>query len=260
MQGLHDVAAISQELAAHPGREWFDGSAGGDMAWRPMQGPQFSLVIDDAMPCEAIAPPPGGRAPRRQTLADFVGANAMVVTDGKGWRVDEGKPGAAPLAGGEVATQRDQRAWEECDTTSLAHEVGEVRAQMHRSILRVVMRAGPGVTPVQRDQKRQHVAQLQCRLTRAVTLAHVQQVAIRHGRKSLAAIVNSAAESQQLVQRGSQVRRGRCVAESAKPTGASCLFLGWPTELESRITGYQSRSFRYKKARSAGDDWPQDAR
>src|SRR5262249_29231509 len=116
-------------------------------------------------------------------------------------------PRTAPFACGERATQGDKRAREEFDKTRRAHQRREIGAPMHRDILWVVMLEGPGMTPGKRDEERQDLAESQCRLARAVPLAYVQQVAVVHGLKSLAAIVHITEESKQLVQRGS--RRAR---------------------------------------------------
>jgi hypothetical protein len=60
----------------------------------------------------------------------------------------------------------------------------------------------PGMTPEERDQECQNLAERQSHLVRAGAPAGMQQVAVRDGRKVLAAIVDSAEDSNQLVQRG----------------------------------------------------------
>jgi hypothetical protein len=65
------------------------------------------------------------------------------------------------------------------------------------------MLEGPVMTPVKIDQECQDLAQGQCRLARAVSLAHVQQVAVVYRRKSLAEIANIAEHSNQSVHSGS---------------------------------------------------------
>jgi hypothetical protein len=157
-----------------------------------------------------------------------VGGNAVVVTDGQGRRVDEGHPGAAPFAGGEIATQGDTRAWEKFDKTMRAHELGAIGAQRHRDVLRVVMLAGPVMTPGKIDQERQPLTQCQRRRACALTRTDGQPAAALARLETLTELINIADDNHQLVHRGSQRRRGGFVAESVQYTGASCFFQTHP--------------------------------
>ena len=120
MQGLRDVAAIPKELPTQAGRQVLDRAAIIDITWRHTKGQQFPLVVDDEMQFEAVEPPHRGLPPRGYAFKDFVGGNPVVVTHGQRRGVGEGNPGTAPFAGGEIATQGDQRAREEFDKTMIS--------------------------------------------------------------------------------------------------------------------------------------------
>jgi hypothetical protein len=95
---------------------------------------------------------------------------------------------------------------------------------MYGDLLRVVVRAGPGMTPGKRDQERQDLAEGQRRLALALPLAGVQQATGLRGLTGLAEIIPIAEDHNQLVHRGSQRMQGGFVVESAQHTGASCFF------------------------------------
>src|SRR5262249_41215982 len=84
-----------------------------------------------------IEPSHGGFASPGKAIKDFMGSNAVIITDGEGRRVDESNPRATAFAGGEIATQGDEGAGEQLDKALIAHQVGEIGAQVHRDILRI---------------------------------------------------------------------------------------------------------------------------
>jgi len=69
MPGPRNVAASPKELSAQSSGEGLDRAAIVALAWRHMQGQQFSLIVDDEMQREAVAPPwrssPARPRPRR---------------------------------------------------------------------------------------------------------------------------------------------------------------------------------------------------
>src|SRR5262245_29320402 len=192
MESLGNIATVAKELPLKACGESLDRLAVVDIARRQSKSQQFALIVDNEVQFEAIEPSHGGLASPGKPLKDFMGSNTVVITDGKGRRVDEGNPGATAFTGGEIATQGDEGVGEQLDKALIAHQVGEVGAQMHGDVLRIVMLEGPVMTPVKIDQERQHFTQGQRRLARAVPLAHVEQAAGIHGLKGVAEIVNIA--------------------------------------------------------------------
>jgi hypothetical protein len=168
-----------------------------------------------------------------------MGSHTVVSTDGEGRRVEEGHPAATAFAGGELATQGDEGAGEQLDKALRSHQLGAIGAQGPCDLLRRVMLEGPVRTPVQRDQEWQPFTQCQRRPARVLTLAHVAQAAVIPGLTGVAAIVNSAEDSNQLVQRGSRA----CGVESAQHTGASCFF---------KVQSYPELTLRHARLIVAG--------
>ena len=204
MESLGNIAPVSKELPLQSCGEPRDRLAVVDMARRQSKGQQFALVVDNKVQWEAIEPSHGGLAAPGKARQDFMSSNTMVLTDGKGRRVDAGNPGAMAFAGGERATQGEEGAGEPLDKALLAHQLREIGAQVHGDVLRRVMLEGPVMTPVKRDQERQYFTQCQRRLARALPLAHVEPAVVIHRLKGGAEIINIAEESHQLVQRGSR--------------------------------------------------------
>src|SRR5918911_147921 len=210
MKSLGNIAPIAKELPLKSCGESLDRLAVVDIARRQSKGQQFALIVDNKVQFETIEPTHGGLAPPGKALKDFMGSNTVVITDSEGRRVDEGNPGATAFAGGEIATQGDEGAGEQLDKALIAHQLGEIGAQVHGDVLRIVMLEGPIMTPVKIDQERQRFTQCQRRPACALTLADVQQASGIHGLKGLAEIVNIAEDSNQLVHRGSR----RCEVDS----------------------------------------------
>src|SRR5689334_16444674 len=175
MESLGNIAPVAKELPLKACGETLDRLAVVDIARRQSKSQQFALIVDNKVQFEAIEPSHGGLASPGKALKDFVGRNTVVITDGEGRRVDEGNPGATAFTGGEIAAQGDEGAREQLDKALIAHQVGEIGAQMHGDILRIVMLEGPVMTPVKIDQERQGFTQCQRCPACALTLAGVQQ-------------------------------------------------------------------------------------
>jgi hypothetical protein len=136
--GLRDVALVGEELAeagADPCEQGGDGLAIVASAAREAHGEQRAALVDDPVPLAAVEPADGCLATGGVDGADAVRLDARVVADGQRGGVEEADARALTHRRVQLGHQRQQHARQELDEARVAHQLGNLGAQMPLDIL-----------------------------------------------------------------------------------------------------------------------------
>src|SRR5918999_3072500 len=118
--------------------------------------------------------------------------DALVMTYRQRGGIDQGDAGAATFAAVQIATQGHQRPRHQLDKATIADQVREVGAQMHRDILSVVVFEIPVVAAVEIHDDGHDFAQAQLTLAPPLALAVLEQTLRVDWLKDLAKIIDIA--------------------------------------------------------------------
>jgi len=136
-QRLGDGATIAKELAKEATHEARDGATVIGVARRQAERQQFATIVDDEVELEPREPAHGGLATTRIDSKDAMLGDPGIVTDGERGGVHEADPRATTQLRLQVDGERQQDTRDQGDEAGVAHQLGELGAQLGLDVVRV---------------------------------------------------------------------------------------------------------------------------
>lgn len=185
-QGLGDVAL------GQPFGQMRDGGAVVDVARRHLERQQLAPVVDHQVQLEAVKPAYRGLAAPGQLFEHLVAADAAVVADDDGGRVDEGDAGDRALTLLEVGAQRHQHRLRQRDHVRVAGQAGKLAPEMAAHFVQVVGLEATVLRLVEMHEDRHQLAGAQARGAPPLALPGRQLLSMPGGQEGFAKVVDVA--------------------------------------------------------------------
>jgi hypothetical protein len=174
-QILREVAPIAEPLTKEPLGQSGHGMAIIYVARRQTEGQQFDTVVDDQMELEAVEPADRRLAASSYSRKDPMAADARILADGEGGRIDEADPRAGPELGLQEGDQRNEVRRHQLDEALITDQVRKLCAQEDLDVVRVVPREVTEMRLMEVNEQSQDLAGMQVSRATAVFGAAGQQ-------------------------------------------------------------------------------------